>query len=193
MATHDIFQRELAGETISLIDPGYPEIAALIAKAQRIIAEMNSGYRDPAEIRALFTRLTGVAVDESFALLPPFYTDFGKNIRVGKNVFINHACEFMDRGGITIGDGSLIGPKVNLITINHPLDPAQRRSTYCKPIVIGNGVWLGAGVSVMPGVTIGENAVVAANAVVTRDVPDNAVVGGIPARFIKQIDRSIDQ
>jgi acetyltransferase-like isoleucine patch superfamily enzyme len=190
MTNPDIFQRELAGEIISLNDPDYPEIAALIAEAQRITAEMNSGYREPAEVRALFTRLTGVTVHDSFALLPPFYTDFGKNIRVGKNVFINHGCEFMDRGGITIGDGALIGPKVNLVTINHPLDPATRRSTYCKPIVIGKGVWLGAGVSVMPGVTIGENAVVAAIAVVTRDVPDNAVVGGIPARLIKCIDVS---
>ena len=183
MATRDIFQRELAGEVISLSDPEYPKILALITEAQRIIAEMNTGYRDPAEVRALFRRLTGNAVDESFWLLPPFYTDFGKNIRVGRNVFINHACEFMDRGGITIEDDVLIGPKVNLVTINHLLDPTTRRSTYCAPIVIKKGAWLGAAVSVMPGVTIGENAVVAANAVVTRDVPDNAVVGGAPARI----------
>ena len=188
MTTRDIFQRELAGEVISLSDPEYPKIAALITEAQRIIAEMNTGYRGPGEVRALFRRLTGTAVDESFWLLPPFYTDFGKNIRVGRNVFINHACEFMDRGGITIEDDVLIGPKVNLVTISHPLDPTTRRSTYCAPIVIKKGAWLGAAVSVMPGVTIGENAVVAANAVVTRDVPDNAVVGGVPARVIKHID-----
>jgi len=102
-------------------------------------------------------------------------------------VFVNHACEFMDRGGITIEDDVLIGPKVNLVTINHPLDPAHRRATYCAPIVIKKGAWVGASVSVMPGVTIGENAVVAANAVVTRDVPDLAVVGGVPARVIKHI------
>lgn len=188
MTTRDIFQRELAGEVISLSDPEYPKIAALITEAQRIIAEMNTGYRDPAEVRALFRRLTGTPVDESFWLLPPFYSDFGKNIRVGRNVFINHACEFMDRGGIAIGDDVLIGPKVNLVTINHPLDPTTRRSTYCAPIVIKKGAWLGAAVSVMPGVTIGQNAVVAANAVVTSDVPDNAVVGGIPAHVIKHID-----
>src|SRR5436190_21895076 len=132
--------------------------------------------------------MTGSAVYESFWHLPPFYTDFGNNIRVGRNVFVNHACEFMNRGGITIEDDALIGPKVNLVTINHPLDPATRRSTYCAPIVIRRGAWLGAGVSVMPGVTIGENAVVAANAVVTGDVPDNVVVGGIPARFIRHIE-----
>jgi len=187
MTTHDIFERELAGEVISLTDPEYPKILALISEAQRIIADMNTGYRNPAEVRAMFERLTGRAVDESFWLLPPFYTDFGKNIRVGRSVFVNHACEFMDRGGITIEDDVLIGPKVNLVTINHPLDPARRRSTYCAPIVIKKGAWVGASVSVMPGVTIGENAVVAANAVVTRDVPDLAVVGGVPARVIKHI------
>ena len=117
--------------------------------------------------------------------MQPFYTDFGKNIRVGRNVFVNHACEFMDRGGITIGDDVLIGPKVNLVTINH-LDPAQRRSTWCAPIVIKRGAWLGASVSVMPGVTdhwreCGGDG----NAVVIRDVLDNTVVGGIPARVIK--------
>jgi acetyltransferase-like isoleucine patch superfamily enzyme len=188
MRVADIFQRELAGEVISLSDPGYEEIGALIHQAQRTIADMNTGYREPAEVRDLFSRLTGAPVHESFWLLPPFYTDFGRNIRVGRNVFINHACEFMDRGGITIEDDVLIGPRVNLVTISHPLDPASRRSTYCAPIVIKKGAWLGAAVSVMPGVTIGENAVVAANAVVTRDVPANTVVGGVPARFIRQVE-----
>jgi acetyltransferase-like isoleucine patch superfamily enzyme len=187
MSTPDIFQRELAGEVISILDPEYPKIAAFITQAQQIIAEMNTGYHDPAAMRALFSRLTGVAVDDSLWLMQPFYTDFGRNIRVGRNVFINHACEFMDRGGITIEDDVLIGPKVNLVTINHPVDPAQRRSTYCAPIVIKRGAWLGAAVSVMPGVTIGENAVVAANAVVVRNVPDNTIVGGVPARHIKSI------
>ena len=194
MSASCIFERERNGEVIDLTDPEYPRIAELIVEAQEVIAEMNSsGYRDAAAMRALFSRLTGAPVDESFWLMQPFYTDFGKNIRVGRNVFINHACEFMDRGGITIGDDVLIGPKVNLVTINHPLDPTTRRSTYCAPIVLEKGVWLGAGVSVMPGVTIGENAVVAANAVVTQDVPANTVVGGIPARFIKHIDGSREQ
>ncbi|MDO5623656.1 MAG: DapH/DapD/GlmU-related protein [Pseudomonadota bacterium] len=184
----DIFARELAGEVISGADPQYPRIAELITEAQKVIAEMNTGYHGPDEMRALFERLTGRPVDESFWLMQPFYTDFGKNIRIGRNVFVNHACEFMDRGGITIEDDVLIGPKVNLVTINHPLDPARRHATWCAPIVIRRGAWLGAAVSVMPGVTIGENAVVAANAVVTKDVPDNAIVGGVPARFIRWID-----
>jgi len=180
-----IFERERAGEIISLDDPQYGKIADLITEAQKIIAEINTGYRSPQEVRDLFARLTGAPVDPSFWMLPPFYTDFGKNIRVGKNVFINHGCEFMDRGGITLEDHVLIGPKVYLVTINHPVEPTRRRSTFCAPILIKRNAWIGVGASLMPGVTIGENAIVAANAVVTSDVAPNTIVGGIPAKVIK--------
>src|SRR5215218_2271745 len=188
MHPKDIFQRERSGEIISLDDPEYGKIADLITEAQKVIAEINTGYRTPQEVRALFERLIGAPVDSSFWMLPPFYTDFGKNIRVGKNVFINHCCEFMDRGGITLEDNVLIGPKVNLITINHPVEPSQRRSTFCAPILIKRNAWIGVGASVMPGVTIGENSIVAANAVVTKDVAANTIVGGIPARVINTFD-----
>ena len=93
----------------------------------------------------------------------------------------------MDRGGIVLEDDVLIGPKVNLITINHPLDPSKRHSTISTSIVIKKNAWIGAGASVMPGITIGENAVVAAAAVVTKDVPDHVVVAGIPAKVIKSV------
>jgi acetyltransferase-like isoleucine patch superfamily enzyme len=185
MENKDIFKRERAGQIISIDDPEYWKIADLIAEAQQLITEMNKVYRTPQEVRELFSQLTGVNVDSSFVMLPPFYTDFGKNIRVGKEVFINHCCEFMDRGGITLEDKVLIGPKVNLITINHPVEPSQRRSTFCAPILIKRNAWIGVGASVMPGVTIGENSIVAANAVVTKDVADNTIVGGIPAQVIK--------
>ena len=184
----NIFERELAGEIISIDDPEYGKIAALIIEAQQIIAEINTGYHTQQDVNDLFSRLTGAPVDPSFWMLPPFYTDFGKNIRVGRNVFVNHGCEFMDRGGITLEDDVLIGPKVNLVTINHPIEPARRRSTYCAPIVIKRNAWLGVGASVMPGVTIGENAIVAANAVVTKDVAANTIVGGIPAKLLRTID-----
>ncbi|MBD0288627.1 MAG: sugar O-acetyltransferase, partial [Flavisolibacter sp.] len=125
--------------------------------------------------------------DESTTVFAPFHTNFGRFTRIGKNVFINHACSFLDMGGITIEDHVLIGPKVNLITENHPLDPVDRRALICKPIVIKRNAWIGAAATVLPGVTIGENAVVAAGAVVTTDVSANTVVGGVPARFIKSI------
>ena len=184
----DIFERDLSGEVIPLTDPDYHKIGSVINEAQKIIAELNNIYHDKDEVQALFSRLTGIDVDKTFDLLPPFYTDFGRNIRVGKNVFINHCCEFMDRGGIAIGNDVLIAPKVNLITIGHPLNPADRRATYTAPIAIGNGVWIGAGATVMPGVTIGENSVVAAGAVVTKDVPSNTVVAVVPAKVVKALN-----
>lgn len=188
MQSKDILERDKSGEQILLNDPEYYKIKDVIIEAQRITAELNNSYHEEEEVRNLFSQLTGMDVDETFWLLPPFYTDFGKNIRVGKNVFINHACTFMDRGGITIEDDVLVGPKVNLITINHPLDPSERQSTISTPIVIKKNVWIGVGATVMPGVTIGENSVVSAAAVVTKDVPPNTVVAGIPAKVIKTLE-----
>lgn len=187
MQLKDILERDKSGETISLSDPEYYKIRDLINETQRITAELNTSYHDEEEVRNLFSQLTGKEVDETFRLLPPFYTDFGKNIQVGKNVFINHACTFMDRGGIKIEDDVLIGPKANLITINHPLDPSERQSTISTPIIIKKNAWIGVGAMVMPGVTIGENSVVSAAAVVTKDVPPNTVVAGVPAKIIKMI------
>lgn len=153
-------------------------------------AALNSGCHDLGEIQALFSRIIGKPVDESFALFPPFYTDFGKNITVGKGVFINSGCRFQDQGGITIGDDSLIGHNAVLATLNHEMNPAHRKDMHPAPIVIGRRVWLGANVTVTPGVTIGDGAVIAAGAVVTRDVPANTVVGGVPARILKSISQN---
>ncbi len=189
MATeNNIFIRDKAGETISLDDPGYPALFKVILKAIRTTAALNTLVTDDiGEIRAVFSRLIGKNVDDSFFLIPPFYSDFGENIEIGRNVFVNHACTFMDRGGITLEDEVLIGPKVNLITTSHPIDPSQRRATISKPILIKKRAWIGAGATILPGVTIGENSVVAAAAVVSKNVPDNVVVGGIPARVIKSL------
>ena len=139
------------------------------------------------EKRKLLSLLTSTEIDETFRILPPFYTDFGRNIRVGKNVFVNHGCTFMDRGGITLENDVLIGPKVNLITTNHPLNPEERHATISLPIVIEKNAWVGAAATILPGVTVGRNAVVAAGAVVTRDVPQNSVVAGVPARVMRTI------
>ncbi len=184
----DIFERDRSGERMSLNDPDYDKITAVIHNAQRIVAELNTGYHDNDEVQRIFSRLTGVTVDKSFWLMPPFYTDFGRNIRVGKNVFINTCCTFMDRGGITLEDSVLIAPKVNLVTTGHPIDPDTRRDMISRPIVIKKNAWLGIGVSVMPGVTIGENSIITAHAVVTKDIPDNVIAAGLPAKIIRTID-----
>ncbi|MCD7728904.1 MAG: sugar O-acetyltransferase [Clostridia bacterium] len=156
-------------------------------EARKITAEINGKYHTAEELRALFFRLIGKKADDTFGLFPPFYTDFGKNITVGKNVFINSGCCFQDQGGITIGDGSLIGHQVVLATLNHDLCPERRASMIAKPIVIGKNVWIGAHAAVLGGVTVGDNAVIAAGAVVNKDVPANTVVAGVPAKIIKNI------
>ncbi len=154
-------------------------------QAFRITAELNNGYRAPDEVRALLAELTGKPIDESVALFPPFYSEFGKNLTLGRGVFINLGCRFQDTGGITIGDGTLIGHGSTLTTLNHDVDPERRADMVPAPIRIGRKVWLGAAVTVVPGVTIGDGAIVGAGAVVTKDVPANAIVAGVPAKLIR--------
>jgi acetyltransferase-like isoleucine patch superfamily enzyme len=156
-------------------------------EAMRITAELNGGYHEPGAVRKLFSRLTSKDIPESFFMFPPFYTDFGKNITVGENVFFNTGCTFQDRGGITIGDGTQIGPNVTLTTLNHGLAANARNTTFPAPIAIGKNVWIGAGAIITPGVDIGDNAVVAAGSVVTKNVPANTLVGGVPAKTIKTL------
>lgn len=158
-------------------------------QAQQITAEINTGYHDGEELRALFSQLIGKPVDEGFGLFPPFTTDFGKNITLGKRVFINSGCRFQDQGGITIGDDVLLGHNVVLATLNHDPVVARRASMLPAPIVIGDKVWIGANATVLPGVTIGKGAIVAAGAVVHRDVPPFTVVGGVPARILRELSQ----
>ncbi len=159
----------------------------LFQEAIRIGMELNTKYHTPEELREIMGRLIGKQVDRSFRMFPPFYTDFGKNITIGKDVFINSGCHFQDQGGIEIGDGALIGHNVVLATINHDLNPKENRKNHYAAIKIGAHVWIGSNATVLPGVTIGDYAVVAAGAVVTRDVSAMTVVGGVPARVLKTI------
>lgn len=156
-------------------------------EARKITFTLNSSYHDMVEVRVLLSRLFGKEVDQSFRVFPPLYADFGKNITVGKNVFINACCHFQDHGGITIGDGCQIGHNVVFATLDHGLTPEDRANTYPAPIVLGKNVWIGSNSTILKGVSIGDNSVVAAGAVVTKDVPANTIVGGVPARIIKKI------
>ena len=190
MDTTEFLQQLNSGQMVEGGSAVHRKMHELSQEALRVTAEINSGYHSPDELRALFATLTGQPVDESFALFPPFYSDCGKNIRVGKNVFINSGCCFQDQGGITIGDGSLIGHQVVLATLNHALSPTKRSSMQPAAIRIGQNVWIGAHATILPGVTVGDHAVIAAGAVVTKDVPANTVVGGVPAKIIKAIEEA---
>jgi acetyltransferase-like isoleucine patch superfamily enzyme len=154
-------------------------------EAFRLTAELNATYRTPEQVRDIISRLTGTVVDESVTVFPPFHSEFGKNLHLGKDVFINLGCRFQDTGGITIGDGTLIGHGSTLTTLNHAIDPARRADMRPAPVVIGRHVWLGAGVTVVPGVTIGDGAVIGAGSVVTKDVAADTIVAGVPARLIR--------
>ncbi|WP_439583749.1 sugar O-acetyltransferase [Dyadobacter bucti] len=182
----DIFGRMRAGEAIRKDDPEYDQFQQAVARTIRLSAALNASA-DIDQVRQRLSEITGKDIDGSTTIFPPFHTNFGRFITLGKNVFINHACSFLDMGGITIEDDVLIGPRVNLTSETHPLDPANRGTVIPKPIVIRRNAWIGAAATILPGVTIGENAIVAAGAVVSRDVPANAIVAGIPAKVVKTV------
>ncbi len=168
------------------------ESAAMLASVKRamaITANLNRlTFNDADEVRTLFSDLIGKKVDDSFLLIPPFYTTGGVEISIGRNVFVNQNCTFYDLGGLDIADDVMIGPNVSIITSGHPVEPSRRRAfTIAKPIVIERNVWIAAGATIIGGVTVGENSVVAAGSVVTKKVPPNTLVGGNSARVIRSI------
>ena len=181
-----IFERMLEGGIIRNDDPQFVKIFEQVAVTKTLSVQLNNAT-NPNEIRAILSEIIGKEIHETTTVFTPFHTNFGLFITIGKNVFINHACSFLDLGGITIEDDVLIGPNVQLITENHPINPSERKNLDLKSILIQKNAWIGAGAIVLPSVTVGENSVVAAGSVVTKDVPDNTVVGGVPAKFIKLI------
>lgn len=165
----------------------------LSQQALQITAQINGSYHTPEELRELMQMLTNGGCGDDLSLFPPFYTDCGKNIRIGRGVFINAGCQFQDQGGITIGDDSLIGPKTVIATLNHDMQPEKRANLHPAAVRIGSRVWIGANCTILPGVTIGDGAVVAAGAVVTKDVAPRTVVGGVPARTIRTIEAAAEE
>jgi acetyltransferase-like isoleucine patch superfamily enzyme len=183
----DLFEQMLAG---GLIPNDHPQLNLLwdaVAQTIQRSALLNTST-SIAESRNRISEIIGKEIDQSTTIFIPFHTNFGKHTWIGKNVFINHACSFLDLGGITIEDNVLIGPPVNLVTENHPVDPTQRKSLVLGAILIKKNAWIGAGATILPGVTIGENSIVTAGAIVNKDVPDNCIFGGVPAKFIKTIE-----
>ena len=156
-------------------------------EAQKITCELNYNFHDFEKRRELFSELINQELDDEFRVFTPFFTDFGKNIHLGKNVFINAGCKFQDQGGIYIGDDVLIGHNVVMATLNHDENPKNRANLIAAPIKIGNKVWIGSNATILPGVTIGDGAIIAAGAIVTKDVEENSIVAGVPAKFVRKV------
>lgn len=186
MAQKSLLER-ISGQEILAGSELFAEIHQIKGANEERIAQLNTGYHAAAQVRQELEEITGAIIDASVTVSLPFYTDFGRHIRFGKEIFLNQNVTFVDLGGITIEDQVLIGPQCRLITVDHLLAPSKRRGLFLRPIRICCNAWLGTNVTILPGVTVGENAVVAADATVTRDVPANTIVAGTPARVIKTI------
>ena len=184
MESAALFKRMLAGGIIPNHEMG--EAWEVVFRTQKLSPALNASVT-LEEVRERLGEIIGKSIDASTTVFIPFHTNFGRHIRLGKNVFINHACSFLDLGGITIDDDVLFGPRVNITTENHPIDPSTRKYLDLKSVHIKKNAWIGAGATILPGVTVGENSIVAAGAVVNKDVPANTIVGGIPAKVIRQI------
>ena len=187
MSTEEFISIMDSGAIIPAGSPVHEKMHLLSQEAIRITMQINNSYHTREEIIALMSELTGKPIHDTFALFPPFYTDCGKNLTIGKRVFINSGCKFQDQGGITIGDDVLIGHNCVIATLAHAMEPDRRADMIPGSVRIGNKVWIGANVTILRGVTVGDGAVLAAGAVVTRDVPPRAIVGGVPAKILKMI------
>lgn len=168
----------------ALYRPNDPEIRADQVEAALWMSRYNTLLGRPAAERRKFLVERFAAVGDDVDIRPPFHCDFGSNIHVGSNVFLNFNCVILDTAAVVIEDGAQIGPGVQIYAADHPRDPAQRREglEFSRPVRIGRNVWIGGGAIILPGVSIGEDAIVAAGSVVTRDVASGATVMGNPAR-----------
>ena len=170
-----------------LADMSAPEIQVKFEKAKRLLAKMRCLSTYDAGYRPLLEELIP-GIPASSVVCPPFHCDHGDGIRLGENVFVNANCTFLDGGYITIGAHTLIGPCVQICTPHHPLDYVERRRPleYAYPVTIGEDCWIGGGAVICPGVTIGDRCVIGAGSVVTKDIPNDSVAVGNPARVIKR-------
>lgn len=185
-ARKHVFQRLLGGEVVRLDEEDGLPVREACARTLSLIPSLNTS-KSVDQVRSVLSDIIGSEIDPSTVVFAPFHINFGRFTKIGKNVFINHACSFLDLGGITVEDDVMLGPRVCLTSESHPLEPENRRSMVCKPVLIKRNAWVGANATILPGVTVGENSVVGAGAVVSKDVPDNVVVAGVPAKIIRHI------
>lgn len=184
-----IYERLLNGESIPTGDAGLATLAADAEHTFAILQKINTSTT-VSGVRDALSELLSEPVDSTTTVYTPFSINSGKNLKLGKHIFINQNCQILDLGGVEIKDHVKIGPRVSILSETHPVDPATRKTLIGKPVVIEENVWLGSGCTILPGVTVGVNSVVAAGAVVNKDVPANVVVAGVPAKVIRE---NIDQ
>lgn len=189
MTEAEFLEYAASGASIIAGSKAHEVMHRMSQNALHLTSILNGSYHTPDEVRDIMYDLTGKTLDSGFGMFPPFYTDCGKNITIGKNTFINMGCSFQDWGGISIGDECLIGHNCTICTVNHDKNPSLRGNMTCRPVTIGNRVWIGANVTILPGVTIGDGAIIGAGAVVTKDISPETTAAGIPAIEIKKINR----
>ena len=186
MKAKNIFERLLNGVAVPFNDPEYFKIGDACTHTRKLLVKLNN-EPDLDKARTLLNDITASQIDETTTIFPPFQINYGKNTKIGKNVFINFDCTFLDLGGITIEDNVMLAPKVSLLSEGHPISAKDRKTLTTDKIHIKKNAWIGANATILQGVTIGENSVVAAGAIVSKDVPDNTVVGGITPKILKTI------
>lgn len=171
------------------------ELLAAHQNSKRITRLLNATLETEVDRRRELVRALFAQAGEGAYIEPPFYCDYGYNVSVGKNFFCNYDCVFLDCGKITIGDYVMLGPKVQIYTANHPIDPNVRRFGHDHgiPVTVGSNVWIGGGSILCPGVTIGDNTVIGAGSVVTKDIPSNVVAAGNPCRVIRPVTEADTQ
>ena len=182
----DIFEKLESGAAVDMYTPEYRPVVEELHRTYKALHRLNAAEPLSEEQHLALDDLFGGKAPEGLGLFTPVQIDFPKQMRFGEHVFINHSFTAMSVGGIYLGDRVQIGPHVTIVTDNH--DFSNRSVLICKPVKIGNGVWIGANVTILPGVTVGENAVIAAGAVVMKDVPANSIVGGNPAKVIRMLN-----
>ena len=181
----DIFDTLKNGEPVDMLSPEYRPAIDELRRADLALFHLNQVEPTPENMEKGLDELFDGHDHSGLAIMTPCQIDFPKQLTIGKNVFINHSFTAMSIGGITLEDNVQIGPHVTIVTDNHDFD--NRYVLKCRSVRVCNNAWIGANATIMPGVTVGENAVVAGGAVVTKDVPANTVVGGNPAKIIKQL------
>ena len=187
MTEEELFKIMNSGTKIKFGSEAHLKMTQLSNRSMKITAEMNTGYKTNTELRNLMSQLIGREVDEGFGLFPPFFADCPENIHLGKEIFINSGCRFQAQGGIYIGDKCLIGHNTVIATINHEIDPENRRDLIPRRVNIGKNVWIGAGSVILPGVSIGDNSIIGAGSIVNKDIPENSIAVGNPCKVIRKI------